>query len=101
MRQHAGKVFRFQVRMRYAMLVNAFEDVREHLYAHLVQQLVFGFEVGVERAATDIGALDNLRHRYLAVVLFGHKLFEGQVDCLLGFALPAIHGAPFVRMRVS
>lgn len=70
---------RCQVCVRHAVFVHAFEDVVEHLAAYLGEQIVLRLKMRVKRAATHIGALDDLRHGHSAVMLPSHQFLESAV----------------------
>ena len=101
--QDAREVGVAQVCMSDAVLVDALEDAVEHLHAHLFQQVVLCLEVSVKGAAADVGALDDLRYRDVAVVCACHERLKGVVDGLPGLALASVHGvssSSFEAIRV-
>ena len=71
---------------------NGAEDMVEKLEADLACQIVFGFEVAVEGAASDVGCIDNFLDADFFIARFGKQFDKGVDNCLPGLFLSSVHG---------
>ena len=59
----------------------------EKLEADLACQIVFGFEVAVKGAASDVSCINNILNADFFIACFGKQLDKGINDCLPGLFL--------------
>lgn len=57
----------------------------EKLEADLACQIVFGFEVAVKGAASDVGCIDDILNADFFIACFGKQFDKGVDNCLPGF----------------
>lgn len=81
---------------------NRTEDMVEKLKADLACQIIFGFEVAVKGAASDIGCIDNILDADFFIACFGKQFDKGVDNCLPGFfcLLSMVCNAPFPIMYI-